>query len=328
MQHTEYLLSKETVGPSNISRTLPILSLDSGAFFEKDVNLGGTSMLHTLEPRLFYLYIPYKNQNNIPLFDTAQYDFVFNSLFRENRYSGTDRIQDANQLSVALTSRLVDSTTGREKLKLNIGDILYFKNRNVTLNSIYGAVPYSVVDNSFSSPIIGEASSQLTDHVSVDTGIQWDPHFNEITRGKAAIHFINQPKEIINAGYYYRNNPLVANRQDDIIQSDVSFHWPIYDDWSAVGRWQYSLLYNKTQEGFFGVEKENCCWRFRVIGRHYLSSLVNTSGVLAPGINVVPQGQAQTGIFFQIELKGLAGIGERLDTFFERNIYGYRSSDK
>jgi LPS-assembly protein len=229
---------------------------------------------------------------------------------------------------VALTSRLVDSTTGREKLKLNIGDILYFKNRNVTLNSIYGAVPYSVVDNSFSSPIIGEASSQLTDHVSVDTGIQWDPHFNEITRGKAAIHFINQPKEIINAGYYYRNNPLVANRQDDIIQSDVSFHWPIYDDWSAVGRWQYSLLYNKTQEGFFGVEKENCCWRFRVIGRHYLSSLVNTSGVLAPGINVVPQGQAQTGIFFQIELKGLAGIGERLDTFFERNIYGYRSSDK
>jgi LPS-assembly protein len=107
----------------------------------------------------------------------------------------------------------------------------------------------------------------------------------------------------------------------------VSAHWPIYDDWSVVGRWQYSLLYNQTQEGFLGLEKENCCWRFRVIGRHYLSSLVNNTAFVSPGANQV-QGQAQTGIFFQIELKGLTGIGERLDTFFEKNIYGYRRSDQ
>jgi LPS-assembly protein len=95
----------------------------------------------------------------------------------------------------------------------------------------------------------------------------------------------------------------------------------------VVGRWQYSLLYNKTQEGFFGLEKENCCWRFRVIGRHYLSSFTNTTGLVAAGSSqAIAQGQAQTGIFFQIELKGLTGIGERLDAFFERNIYGYRSS--
>jgi LPS-assembly protein len=332
LQHTEYFLSKQAIGTiGNISRTLPIASLDSGLFFEKDLNLGGSPMLHTLEPRLFYLYVPYKNQNNIPLFDTAQYDFVFNSLFRENRYAGTDRIQDANQLSVALTSRLVDSTTGQEKLKLSIGDILYFKNRNVTLNQFFYPV-----ETSFSSPIIAELSSQLTDHVSVETGLQWDPsvkdtvrnkYSSDITRGKAAIHFINQPNEIINAGYYYRKNAQVADRLDDIIQTDVSAHWPIYDDWSVVGRWQYSLLYNQTQEGFLGLEKENCCWRFRVIGRHYLSSLVNNTAFVSPGANQV-QGQAQTGIFFQIELKGLTGIGERLDTFFEKNIYGYRRSDQ
>ncbi|MDD1609474.1 MAG: LPS assembly protein LptD [Methylococcaceae bacterium] len=332
LQHTEYFLSKQAVAgsPGNISRTLPIASLDSGMFFEKNVNLGGSPMLHTLEPRLFYLYIPYKDQRNIPLFDTAQYDFVFASLFRENRFAGLDRIQDANQLSVALTSRLVDSSTGQEKLKLSIGDILYFQDRKVTANT--------PVETNFTSPIIAELSSQLTDHISVDTGLQWDPsvkdttqgkYISQFTRGKAAIHFINQPNEIINAGYYYRKNPQIPDRQDDIIQSDVSAHWPIYDDWSVVGRWQYSMLYNRTQEGFFGVEKENCCWRFRVIGRHYLSSIVNDTGLVAAGTNQsIAQGKAQNGIFFQIELKGLTGIGERLDTFFEKNIYGYRRSDQ
>jgi LPS-assembly protein len=329
LQHTEYFLNKNSQSSTNnISRTLPIFSLDTGAFFEKDLHLGSSSMLHTLEPRLFYLYIPYKNQSNIPLFDTAQYDFVFNSLFRENRYSGTDRIQDANQLSVALTSRLVDSATGLEKLKLNIGDIFYFRDRNVTLNSKYGLVPYSVVETSWSSPIIADVSSQLTEHISIDGGTQWDPHTNDITRGKAAIHFINQPNQIVNAGFLYRRNPLVANRLDDITQSDISTHWPLFNDWSVVGRWQYSWLYNRTQEGFLGLEKENCCWRFRIIGRHYLSSLVNTSGLLVPGVNAVPEGQAQTGVFFQIELKGLMGLGERLENFFERNIYGYRKPEQ
>ena len=329
LQHTEYFLSKQAAGTiGNISRTLPIASLDSGLFFEKDMNLGGKAMLHTLEPRLFYLYVPYKKQDNIPLFDTAQYDFVFASLFRENRYAGSDRIQDANQLSVALTSRLVDSTTGREKLKLSLGDILYFQDRKVNVSPIYP------VETSFTSPIIAELSGELSEHVTFDTGLQWDPSVKDVTRGKyisdfargkAAIHFINQPNEIINAGYYYRKNPQIPNRLDDIIQSDVSFHWPVYDDWSVVGRWQYSLLYNRTQEGFFGLEKENCCWRFRVIGRHYLSSFTNDTGLVVAGSNqAIAQGQAQTGVFFQIELKGLTGIGERLDEFFERNIYGYR----
>jgi LPS-assembly protein len=254
---------------------------------------------------------------------------VFSSLFRENFFAGTDRIQNANQVSLALTSRLVDPSTGQEKLKLDIGDIFYFQDRNVTLNSTYAAAPYSFVDTRWSSPIVTELNSQLTDHVSLETGMQWDPHINTITRGKAAIHYINQPNQIINAGYYYRKNPLIPAHLDDITQSDLSVHWPVYDDWSVVGRWQYSLLYNKTQEGFFGVEKENCCWRFRIIGRHYINSFTNNTGLFIPGTNqTLATGQAQTGIFFQIELKGLTGIGERLDSFFERNIYGYRRSEQ
>lgn len=135
----------------------------------------------------------------------------------------------------------------------------------------------------------------------------------------------NQPDEILNVGYRYRKN-TISNQPSSIStgisQSDVSFHYRIYDNWSAIGRWQYSLLYNSTQESFLGVEKENCCWRFRVVGRRYINNL----NVYYNGENSGTQGISQTGIFFQVELKGLTGMGEKLDTFLEQNIYGYRSA--
>lgn len=319
-QYTQYFLKNEYPGvKTDISRALPILSLDSGAFFEKDFNFGDSPMTHTIEPRLFYLYIPYKKQEDIPLFDTAQYDFVFDSLFRENQYSGSDRIQNANQVSAAITTRLVDEK-GRERLKLNIGDIFYFQDRKVPLSSAYP------VEKSFTSPIIAELNTALTDTMSLETGLQWDPHTSDVTRGKAALHYITPSNGIVNAGYYYRKNTQIANRLDDMIQTDVSVHWPIYDGWSAVGRWQYSLLYNRTQEGFFGVEKENCCWRFRLIGRHYINGMSTNNGIVGSNSNLaIANGTAQNTMFFQIELKSLMGFGEQLGEFFERNIYGYRA---
>jgi LPS-assembly protein len=328
LQHTQYFLNNQvSERPGDISRTLPIVSVDSGVYLERDLNIARSTLLHTIEPRLFYLYIPKTDQSNIPLFDTSLYDFWYSSLFRENRFSGTDRIQDANQISVAVTSRLVDPATGRERLKLNLGEIFYFRDREVTLD-----LPFSPVETSNSSPLVAELSSELTDHFSVESGLQWDPHLNDIVRGKAALHFINQPDQIINVGYLYRKNPLVPDRSNDIIQSDMSFRWPIYNNWYAVGRWQYSLLYNITQDSFFGLEKENCCWRFRVIGRRYINSIINVNSISqAASINnsnLAVDGTLQTGIFFQVELKGLTGIGEKLDDFFEQSIYGYRKPKK
>jgi LPS-assembly protein len=331
LQYTQYILNRQPTNyPSEISRVLPIVSLDSGLFFDGDVKLGNTPFQHTLEPRLFYLYIPRKNQSNIPLFDTAQYDFVYNSLFRENRFSGIDRIQDANQLSVAFTSRLIDSTTGLERLKLNLGNILYFENREVVLNGPSVIQSQFPVETSFNSPLVAELSSQIVKKLSVDTMLQWDPATNTMVRGKAFMHYVDESKKIFNAGYYYRNNPNVPDRSNDIIYTDVSMRWPIYDNWSAVGRWQYSLLYDRTQEGFFGLEKENCCWRFSILGRHYINSIVNNYNVVGIGTNtqVLAQGQAQNTVFFQIEFKGVGSFdsGADLDKFLERNINGYQVS--
>ena len=118
----------------NISRTLPIISVDSGLLFERDFKFSESSFLHTIEPRAFYLLIPKEDQSDIPLFDTALNDFNYNSMFRENRFSGTDRVQDANQVTVAMTSRLIDSESGQERLNLSVGEIFYFRDREVTLN--------------------------------------------------------------------------------------------------------------------------------------------------------------------------------------------------
>jgi len=331
LQHTQYHLNS---GPSetldaSISRTLPIFSADSGLYLEREFDIANTSYLHTLEPRLFYLYVPYTNQQDIPVFDSAQYDFQYNSMFRENSFSGTDRIQDANQITTALTSRLVDDKSGLERLKLSVGEIFYFRDRNVTLQ--YGSARVqgsSVQTNSFSN-LVTELSSELTQNLSVTTGLQWNPKLNDIERGKAALHFRNQSNEIFNIGYLYRKNPLIPNRSNDIIQTDISFRWPIYDNWYAVGRWQYSLLYDRTQDGLFGVEKENCCWRFRIAGRHYVNNIANLNvNNIANNSDQAITGTAQNGIFFQIELKGLTGIGDNLDNFFTKEIYGYRGSQK
>ncbi|MCL7421925.1 MAG: LPS assembly protein LptD [Methylobacter sp.] len=342
LQHTQYLLSKQETRnlgqPDSISRTLPIASVDGGLFFEREFDFGENSFRHTIEPRLFYLYIPKDDQDDIPLFDTSLYDFNFSSLFRENRFSGNDRVQDANQITAALTSRLVDSETGRERLRFDIGEIFYFRDREVGLCGSYYSPLCTInrpLETSRFSNLVSELNVRLTDHLSVDSGLQWSPDVNDIVRGDVMLHYINYPGEMINIGYRYRKNTVVTfpDRRNDIIQSDVSFHWPIYNNWYAVGRWQYSLLNNATRESFFGFEKENCCWRFRVIGRRWVNTAVlNVFGDTAISnvdfANLDPEGESQTGVFFQIELKGLTGVGEKLDEFFEENIYGYRKPTK
>lgn len=315
LQHTQYFLENVLTEQSkDISRTLPIVSVDSGLLFEKELNFGNSSYVHTLEPRAFYLYIPYQDQSDIPTFDTSLFDFNASSLFRENRFNGPDRIQDANQVTLALTSRLLDSETGAERLNLTIGDILYFQDRRVQLNS-------SLPDTNTFSNVVVEASGQLTDHLSFSSAIQWNPEVNDITRGQGLLRYRNQPEQIINLGYRYRRDNPESNINPEldprvIIQTDMSFRWPLFDNWYAVGRWQYSLKFNQTVESFLGLEKESCCWRFRVLGRRFVNNISNSE-----------EAQAENGFFVQLELKGLASFGDKVDDFLEKNLFGYRKPE-
>lgn len=326
MRYTQYNLHGDDVlsGPDsfndNPSRTLPFASLDSGLFFERDFSLADSSFKQTLEPRLFYLYVPYENQDDLPIFDTNLYDVSFAQLFRENRFSGADRFGDANQLTLAVTSRIIDNERGRELGRLSLGQIVYFEDREVTL-------PGLIEDDDDVSPIVAEAATTLIPNWEAVGTIYWDPEDSRTEKLAARLSYNNDGR-ILNLSYRQRRDQRQQLRADfdptittnnllSVEQTDISFRWPVSRQWSVVGRWNYALPESKTLELFGGVEYEDCCWAFRAVARHYINSVnINRNSTGADD-------EYSTGFFLQLELKGLTGIGSRANQFLERSIRGY-----
>ncbi|PPD21830.1 MAG: LPS biosynthesis protein [Methylomonas sp.] len=321
--YTQYQLSNHLVAgqPDSISRFLPIFSVDSGVTLERETSVGGSPYIHSLEPRAFYLYIPRKDQSHIPVFDTAAFDTNYFSLFRPNVFSGMDRITDANQITLAASSSLRNAATGLEPLRVSLGQIVYFQDRTVDLFDRNN--PRSIDTPNHTSKVshfISEFSGQLTRHLSYQAGAQWDPEHDAINRGMAVLKFRNQPNQIFDIGYRFRDStPLDSPTalSTSISQTDVSFRWPLLAGWYGLGRWQYSLNFSKTTESFIGLERETCCWRLRVIGRRFIN------GALNPNF-FAPDAQPETAFFVQLELKGLTGFGDKVDQFLQRNLNGYR----
>lgn len=301
LNHTQYQLDGQAAGqPVDPDRTTPIYSLDSGVFLERDEALGSHRLIQTLEPRLYYLRIPYRNQSDLPLFDTAAYDFSFAQLFRENRFTGADRLGDADQLSIALTSRLIDLGSGREWLSGSIGQIIYFANRRVVLSG-----PPDTRDR---SDIVAEASSHFSDHWTAITDLQWDPDLDQPDEGSLQLHYYPDERHLINAGYRYRR-PGTAQLNQGITQTDLSFLWLLTPRWQLLGRWNYSPRDHRTLEALAGVQYESCCWILRVINRRYVSDL---------------SGGSSRSLYLQLELKGLGAIGNSARDVLENGILGYR----
>ncbi len=301
LRHTQYSLDNQTAGMSdNPSRTLPTLSLDGGLYFDRDTSWFGNAVTQTLEPRLFYLYTPKEDQSDIPDFDTSTLGFSFANLFRENRFSGADKVGDANQLTTALTTRNLSAETGEELFRASIGQIFYFRDRDVQLLSS-GAVV-----NEDSSSIVGEVAAKLSTNWRMQAGMQWNPHasLNETESSAFGLHYLDDKQRILNLTYRFTNG--------SIEQTDLSARWPISSKLHAVGRWNYSLLHEKTMESFAGIEYDSCCWITRFVVRDYRSD-ANAEGNLA--------------MFLQLELKGLTSLGDKIDQFLERGILGYRTEN-
>ncbi len=295
LRHTQYLLDRDDGITDSPDRTLPILSLDSGLFFEGDLAFGESQYLHTLEPRLFYLYIPESDQADIPIFDTGEFDTSFAQLFRDDRFNAADRVGDANQLTIALTSRLIDKDSGREKASVSVGQIQYFRDREVT-------IPGQLVETTDSSDIVTQATLSLNDHWTTRYDLQWNPHDNRTELSSLNIRYQPRKDTVFNAAYRMRKDIV------DIEQVDFSMRWPVNPNWSVVGRFNYSLQNDRTIESLLGLEYNSCCWATRIVGRHFLR---NT------------EGDFDNAIFLQFEMKGLAGFGRKTRDFLELNIPGY-----
>lgn len=294
-RYTSYDLD-QPVAPGGItspSRGLPIVDLDAGAWFERDASLFGHRFVQTLEPRLYYLYVPYRNQDAIPIFDTQAYTFAWDQLFRTNAFAGADRQSDANQLTAALTTRLLDAANGQQWLSASVGQIRYFQPPRVQLPG----APWASIG---ASDFVFDADLALDDHWSLGSQYLYDPHANRTDLAGLRSQYRFGAGGVVNLAYRYR--------PDLVRESDLSFIVPLNANWRLLGRWNYSLLDRSTLEGLAGLEWQNCCMAVRFLARNYIRDTT---------------GDKDTAVLFEIELKGLGSLGRDTGQVLERDILGY-----
>lgn len=289
------------------SRLLPSFSLDGGLFLERPVTLAGKPLIHTIEPRIHYLLVPYDRQNDLPRFDTGRPSFSFAQLFRENRFLGGDRIGDANQMTLALTSRLLDDR-GVEHGRASIGQVHYFRDRRVTLDGD------DEPETSRTSDFVAEIEARPTRDWRLRAGFQYDTGSDRTEKNALNVRYQPNRRSVINAGYRLVRDIHPA---ETIEQAELSFAWPLGANWRTVGRWSFALNNDSKQtlEALGGLEYESCCWGFRAMARRFRRSGARSDG----------EDSYSDGIFLQFELKGLTGRGNRTDALLTRSIPGHEN---
>ncbi|HVL59555.1 MAG TPA: LPS-assembly protein LptD, partial [Burkholderiaceae bacterium] len=293
---TSYQLDDNLGRPTSLQRVVPTYSIDSGLIMERDVNVLGRGMIQTLEPRLFYVRTPFRDQIQIPIFDAAPTDFNFAQIFSENLFTGGDRIADVNQLTPAVVSRLIEPETGGELLRFAVAQRLHFSPQRVT-------IPGVPARTDSRSDLLLAASGDLGRGHGFDTGLQWALRDQRVPRFSFVWRYWPAERRLFNAGIRYQ--------RQEFAQFDTSWRWPIGGRWSALGRINYSFLQQQFDpalgsvrrvspgiiESVLGFEYDACCWTLRVVGQRFTTA----------------QAQQTTAFFIQLELRGVGRIG--LDPF-------------
>ncbi len=304
LHSTTYTLDRQAAGtPEKMTRGVPIFSVDSGVTFERDMDWMSKSLTQTLEPRLYYLYVPVRDQHLIPIFDTGIADFNFAQIFGENRYSGGDRIGDANQATAMLTSRVLDPLTGAEIIRAAFGQRFYFSTQNVGLPASVTA-PAEVLRTDRQTDFLASISGRILPKTYLDTGIQYNPRLSQVERLNVGGRYQPEAGKTLNAGYRYTRDQLgVAG----LGQFDISGQWPVFGGWHAVGRFNYSTKDRRMVESVAGLEYDGGCWVGRVVFQRLATQTQLTN----------------TALFFQLELNGFAKVGSSPLDILRRSVPGY-----
>ena len=287
-------------------------SLDGGLIFERQTKLGGVSMTQTLEPRAYYLYSDFEEQTGHPDFDSAELTFSYEQLYRDTRFSGHDRIDDSNQLAVGVTSRFINNATGNETLRASIGQIFYFRDRQVRLNRI--------------DPDLTEATSAIAAEMAwspsqawrVRSSLLFDPNDNNFDAAYAQASFAPVDGMVFNLGYTLREPPPSLVNRPVTEQANASFYYPINDSWSVFGAYEYSLEASEVVESMAGFEYDDCCWRVRLLYMRYVDTLVGDIPDFSD-----PNLERESSFQIQVLLKGMGGFGGRVDELLGDMIRGF-----
>ena len=300
--NTYNMMGNENYPGLTQSFALPIMSLDSGLFFERDApelkSIFGRDMIVTLEPRAFYVYSPYVDQTKIPLFDTASAGFGFAQIFSENTFVGNDRVADNNKLTVGVSSKILDSQTGIERIRGTVAQRFDYKGQRVGLNGDQTTLP------SYSDLLFG-LSTRLSGNINLDVANQYNQDLNRTVQTSRTASWRPAPRKMINASsrYNYDTNAMTTS----INQYELSGQWPVTNSLYAIGRWNFDKVTKQTLNTLAGFEYDQDCWAFRVA----VNKFVNTSQV------------STTQIFFQLEFKGLTGVGKNPIDIMRLNVPGY-----
>jgi LPS-assembly protein len=296
---TRYSIDRSNSTLPDTTRVLPTFTTLGSMTLERNANIFGNAYTQTLEPTAYYVYIPYRDQSNIPNFESGLQDINFATIFSENQYSGHDRINDANQLTLGVRSRLINPNTGFEVLRAGLAQRYYFKAQQVTL-------PGEQARNNQSarSDLLAALSGTIAPNLTVDLGWQYNTDTRQTQRTTIAARYQPQQGKLLNLAYRQSESASIR-------QIDVSGQWPIAKNWNAVGRWNYSVQDKRTLEGVAGMEYDGGCFIFRVVA-HRLSTATST---------------ANTSIFLELELNGVTRVGSNSLDLLRRNISGYTRHD-
>lgn len=292
MHLTHYNLNSPTATLPNPNRAVPIFSAESGMVFERNTAWHGQNLLQTLEPKIHYVYIPTRAQNQLPNFDSALQDINFATLYADNQFSGNDRINDANQVTMGVTSRLLHQDSGIERLRVGVAQRYYFKSQEVTLPGVPARA-------STSSDLLAALSGTVAPHWTADAGWQYNTDFSQTQKLSSGVRYQPDPGKVVNLSYRFTHNELR--------QVDLSSQWPLTGRLSGVARWNYSMQDSRMIEGLAGLEYNGGCWVFRIVGHHFATGAQNQVSSL----------------FMQLELNGVSKIGSNPLELLRRNIAGY-----
>ena len=339
------------------SYVTPQASLDTGLYFERELFRLDENYTQTLEPRIFYLWRDYEDQSDLTQlysggeavnFDSSLLSPSYQQLFRDSRFSGGDRLDDTHQVTIGLASRFIENASGIERLRVGVGQIIYFKDRDVHLNYWDPVVGDQIAEDKLStaqkrardeyrrnrdttSMLAGYIGGQIGDYFTFSNDITIDPQDAKVQSLSTTLRYMDDEYRIVNVGYRYSldrqaSAPIDGERpysNSDLNQIDISTIWPVNDQWAAIARINYDINYDAYLDTFVGMEYDDCCYRVRVMARRWVD--YDLSGNM---LEELSGRDYDRGIFLELQLKGIGTISRKIGRLLDKAVYGYSEREE
>jgi LPS-assembly protein len=294
---------------ANVSRTLPKVRIHGGINLDRSFQYSGNNLTQTLEPQAQYLFIPKKDQSAIGIYDTTSLQDDYNGLFRDRRFSGLDRIAEANQLSWGVTSRILNNSN-QEIFRLSLGKILYLNNSNIATDKNQNIAASQ-------SALAGDIFYQINNKLQLSGDIQYNTKQGATNKSEANVDYQYSKNHLIQLNHRYSRS-VSGNK---IEQVSLLTSGRINQDWQFVARLTQDLANQRNIESYAGLQYESCCWAIRLAYQRNISSKIDEQ----LGFNKSGN-EFDSGFVLQFVIKGLGGqqssVG--IEDMFNSSIFGYK----